>query len=115
MGKLDEVIQVNLRLTRRLHGRLERSAERRNSSLNGEMIWRLEASFEYEDLKPVLTTFAAEHAAVINRQKQSGGVLAGLIRDRVRSMQPNEDIADVADEICEWVRDYFGRPDGAAR
>jgi hypothetical protein len=108
MSKLDEIIQVNLRLTRRLHGRLERSAERRNASLNGEMVWRLEASFEYEDLKPVLV-------AVIDRQKRSGDVLAGFIRDRIRSMQPNEDIADVADQICERIRDFFGRPDGAAR
>lgn len=108
MGKLDEVIQVNLRLTRRLHGRLERSAERRNGSLNGEMVLRLEASFEHEDLKPVLV-------AIIDRQKRMGGVLADAFRDRLAARRADEEIDDIVEQWAELVRDYFGRPDGAAR
>ena len=114
MSKLDEVIQINLRCTRRLQGRLERAAQRRNGSVNGEMVLRLEASFEAEDFKLVLTELAAEHAATIARQKQSGDVIASFIRDRIRSMQPNEDIADVADQICEPRQRLF-RPAGWSR
>jgi hypothetical protein len=44
-------IALNLRLSKELHRRLEREAKRRGVSLNSEMTYRLERSFEIEAMR----------------------------------------------------------------
>jgi hypothetical protein len=44
--KPTDVVQVNLRLRERLRRKLEQAARKRQVSLNYEMMWRLEQSFE---------------------------------------------------------------------
>jgi hypothetical protein len=44
-------IALNLRLSKELHRRLEREAKRRGASLNSEMTYRLERSFEIEAIR----------------------------------------------------------------
>jgi hypothetical protein len=52
--KPTDIIQLRLRLPDRLRQQIEKEAKARESSLNREMVRRLEASFDNENLQAII-------------------------------------------------------------
>jgi hypothetical protein len=103
--KPTEVVQVNLRIKESLRRRLERAAMASGSSLNAEMIERLEKSFQNEDLRPKLDNLTEIIHAITAKHAREGRVLAGFISDELSKRGLDE--AD-AKELTDVIRAYLG-------
>jgi Arc-like DNA binding dprotein len=66
--KQTDTVQLKLRFPERLRRRIEAAAERNERSLNGEIVHRLELSFEKDDRVQLVETTANAVAATMSKQ-----------------------------------------------
>src|SRR5262245_1829217 len=100
----DEVSQQNFRIRESLRRRLERAALRNDRSLNSEIVWRVEQSFEQEEALPAMEELILQQKRRHDLLRQTGQMMRRYISDWLRS----HDFDSVkADELGEFVEKYL--------
>jgi hypothetical protein len=95
---LTDKAYFTFRIRENLRRRLEKAAQRSGTSMNIELAARLEASFQNEDLVPVLNALVAKEA-------RAGGIVADMVTRELRAL--GIDHAKV-DEVAGLIRAYMG-------
>ena len=77
-----EVVKINLRLSRRLHRLLRRTAKRNNTSLQQEIVDRLEHTYNLQAQAELIQQTATATAEAFKKVMLSPRIAAGGDKDR---------------------------------
>jgi hypothetical protein len=94
-----EVVHINLRLREALRLQLASEAERHHTSLNNEIVLRLQDSLEHKEPSQVVQ-------GMIAKLQREGSVLAGWLENELRAIGVDE---EKARSLTKTLRDYLGR------
>jgi HicB family len=107
------LVQINLRIREALRRRLDVAAEANETSLNQEMVNRLEKSFENEDLRPQVKHLHDMLDAFTLKQQRDGPVLAGFFFSELRKLKGVSE--QDARRMAETARMYLGGAPGQTK